>query len=209
MDATLQCRCGSVRGVVTNVAPSTVNRVVCYCDDCQAFMHHLGRADLLDAQGGTDIVQIAPAGVSFSEGQDHISGIRLSPRGVYRWYAGCCRTPLGNTLSPAIPFIGIVVQAFECDGQRPGELFGPAIGRIFGKYAIGHSPEGSMRLNPWLMARAISMVLGWRLRGRTWPHPFFDRMTRAPRYPLRILSGDEREALRLLCGPTPTGPSVP
>jgi hypothetical protein len=186
-----------------------VNRVVCYCDDCQAFIHHLGRADLLDAQGGTDIVQFAPAGVSFCEGQDHIVGIRLSPRGVYRWYANCCRTPLGNTLSTAIPFVGIVAQAFESDGQRPGELFGPAIGRIFGKYAIGRPPEGSTQLNPRLMARAVGMVLWWRLSGRTWPHPFFDHTTRQPRYPLRTLSRDEREALRLLCGPTPTGQSLP
>ena len=35
--------------------------MVCYCDDCQAFLHYLGRADLLDALGGTDIVQMAPA----------------------------------------------------------------------------------------------------------------------------------------------------
>ena len=58
---TLSCSCGEVRGLVTGVSPNTVNRVVCYCDDCQAFLHHLGRADLLDAHGGIDIVQVAPA----------------------------------------------------------------------------------------------------------------------------------------------------
>jgi hypothetical protein len=60
-NAALSCSCGDVRGLVTSVSPNTVNRVVCYCDDCQAFLHHLGRAELLDAQGGTDIIQIAPA----------------------------------------------------------------------------------------------------------------------------------------------------
>jgi len=75
----VRCRCGEVRGVVANASPRTVNRVVCYCDDCQAFAHQLGRADLLDAQGGTDIVQVAPAAVSFAQGQHRIVGLRLTP----------------------------------------------------------------------------------------------------------------------------------
>jgi hypothetical protein len=46
---------------VSNASPTEVNHVVCYCADCQAFIHHLGRSDLLNAHGDTDIVQIAPA----------------------------------------------------------------------------------------------------------------------------------------------------
>ena len=72
--ATLSCSCREVQGLVTNVSPTTVNRVICYCDDCQAFLHHLGRADLLDAHGGTDIVQVAPARLSFVHGQQPSSG---------------------------------------------------------------------------------------------------------------------------------------
>jgi hypothetical protein len=56
--AELRCRCEEVRGSVSNASPRTVNRVVRYCDDCQAFAHQLGRADLLDRHGGTDIVQV-------------------------------------------------------------------------------------------------------------------------------------------------------
>src|SRR5262245_65179137 len=74
-NATLSCRCGEVRGLVTRVSPNTVNRVVCYCDDCQAFLHHLGRAELLDAQGGTDIVQIAPGSLSFIQGKERLAGL--------------------------------------------------------------------------------------------------------------------------------------
>jgi len=68
--------------VVTSVSPSTVNRAVCYCDDCQAFLHHLGRADLLDAHGGIDIVQVAPARLSFVHGQERIVGLRLTSGGL-------------------------------------------------------------------------------------------------------------------------------
>jgi hypothetical protein len=35
ISAELRCRCGEVRGSVTNPSPRTVNRVVCYCDDYQ------------------------------------------------------------------------------------------------------------------------------------------------------------------------------
>ena len=203
-NATLQCRCGEVRGVVTDVSPNAVNRVVCYCDDCQAFLHHLGRADLLDAHGGTDIVQIAPASFSFVQGKERIVGLRLTPKGLYRWYASCCRTPLGNTVGPAIPFVGIVAQAFASETQKPDDLFGPAIGAIYGKYAVGGAPAGSRGPNLQLFARAISKVLAWRIRGRVWPHPFFQRETCLPDHPLTTLSEKEREALRPFCGPHPS-----
>src|SRR5437764_10728853 len=112
-DAELSCRCGQVRGRVKNAGPRTVNRVVCYCDDCQAFAHHLGRADLLDAHGGSDIVQVAPASLAFHRGAERIVGLRLTPKGLYRWYADCCKTPLGNTLGPAVPFVVLPANVFE------------------------------------------------------------------------------------------------
>jgi hypothetical protein len=202
--AELSCRCGEVRGWVADAAPRTVNRVVCYCDDCQAFAHHLGRADLLDAGGGSDIVQVAPASLTFVQGQDRIVGLRLTPKGLYRWYTSCCDTPVGNTVSPAIPFVGIVVQAFDGGAQRPDDAFGGPIGAIMGKFAIGNPPAGSKRMNLSLLLRAIRMMLGWRLRGRAWPHPFFRRDTRAPIYPVTVLSQSERDALRPFCGPRPT-----
>ena len=202
--AELRCRCGQVRGIVADASPDAVNRVVCFCEDCQAFAHQLDRADLLDANGGSDIVQVAPASLTFLQGQHHISGLRLTPKGLFRWYASCCKTPVGNTVSPAIPFVGIVVQAFDGGAQRADAVFGKPIGAIFAKYSIGDSPVGSKGISLSLMARAIRMVLGWRLRGRTWPHPFFARETGAPIYPVTVLSQPQREALRPLCGPHPT-----
>jgi len=201
-EAKLSCRCGEVEGVVTNASPQTVNRVVCYCDDCQAFLHRLGRADLLNAEGGTDIVQLAPASLTFTRGQDRIAGLRLTPRGLLRWHTTCCNTPVGNTLSPAVPFVGIVAQTFGA--ERAQSAFGAPIGAILGKYAIGTAPAGSTGINLALLLRAIAKVLGWRLRGRAWPHPFFHKQTREPLYPLTVLSNEQREALRPYCGPLPT-----
>jgi len=202
-NAELRCRCGSVHGIVSGASPSAVNRVVCYCDDCQAFAHRLGRADLLNAQGGSDIIQVAPASLTFTQGQDHIRGIRLTPKGLYRWYANCCNTPVGNTLSPAVPFVGIIACAFDHGTQRAEDVFGKPTGAILGKYAVGQAPAGSTGINLSLLVRAIGKVLGWRLGGRVWPHPFFRRDDGAAIYPLEVLASEDREALRPLCGPHP------
>lgn len=193
--------------MVANAAPRTANRVICYCDDCQAFAHHLNRAELLDAKGGSDIIQVAPATLTFVRGQDRIAGVRLAPKGLYRWHSTCCGTPLGNTVSPKIPFVGVMARTFDHGAQRADDVFGKPTGAILGKYAIGEVPAGSRGMPLGVVARALLKVAGWRLRGQAWPHPFFEKGKTVPVYPLRVLTRDEREALRPLCGPKPTGAS--
>lgn len=202
----LGCRCGEVHGWASGLSPRAVNRAVCYCEDCQAFLHYLGRSELLDVHGGSDIVQMAPRAVSFDRGMERIVAIRLTPKGMHRWYASCCKTPLGNTLTPSIPFIGMVPEVFRGapDARRRDELFGPSRGGIFGQHAIGGAPEGSTRLNLGMLAHALRLMLGWKLGGKTWPHPFFDHATRAPSYPVSTLAPNERAALRAKCGPNPS-----
>ena len=204
-DVELQCRCGKIHGWVREVAPGGVNRVVCYCDDCQAFLHHLGRAELLDEQGGSDIVQVAPSTIVFDRGSELVAGVRLTGKGLYRWYASCCKTPLGNTVTPALPFVGIVTELFQgAEGARPcDEVFGAPVGKILGRFAIGEPPPGSVRLNVRFLARVIRNLLGWKIRGKGWPHPFFDRASGEPKYAVTVLSRAERDALRPLCGPRP------
>ncbi|MEJ1934546.1 DUF6151 family protein [Nostoc sp. NIES-2111] len=201
--ATFACHCGAVRGTVGSTGPGAVNRVVCYCDDCQAFAHWLGRSDLLDQSGGSDIVQLAPASMAFTDGETNVAGIRLSPRGLFRFYTSCCHTPVGNMVGTGIPFVGVVAQAFFAEKQNPDSLFGPPIGAIKGEYAVGTPPAGSKGMPFGLMARAILKVLSWRMTGRAWPHPFFDRSTGKPNFPVTVVAPEDREQLRLLCGPRP------
>jgi hypothetical protein len=191
----LHCCCGAVRGQLADAVPASVNRVVCYCDDCQAFARYLDRIDLLDAYGGSDIVQVAPRSITFLVGTDKIVGLRLTAKGLYRFYATCCNTPLGNTVGPAIPFVGIVAQALENSAEKRDQTIGRPIGAIYGKYAVGVVPNASRKISPGLILRAIRMVVGWRLSGRAWPHPFFDRASGAPKYPVTVLSLEERRAI--------------
>ena len=207
--AELRCRCGEVRATVKDPSPRTVNRVICYCADCQAFAHQLGRADLLDSHGGTDIVQVAPASLTFLQGQDKIVGLRLSPKGLHRWYAHCCNTPVGNTVSPSIPFVGVVAQCFASERQTPDQLFGQPVGAILGKYAVGDVPKQVQGVSFGMILRALRLILSWRFSGKAWPHPFFDQATRQPRYPITVLTPEQRDALRPLCGPHPTAQPAP
>jgi hypothetical protein len=196
-----------VHGIVADPSPRSSNHVICYCADCQAFAHQLGRPDLLNDKGGSDIVQIAPATLRFTKGQDRIAGLRLTASGVYRWYASCCNTPVGNSMSPSLPFVGILAQSF--DPPRPDDFFGAPAGAVFGKFAVGEPPAGSTGPNLSLLLRAIGKVIGWRLRGKTWPHPFFARDTHAPIYPVTVIPHERREALRAFCGPQPTAQAMP
>jgi hypothetical protein len=206
----LGCRCGQVHGWVRGVSPSTVNRVFCYCDDCQAYLHFLERADLLDLHGGTDVVQVAPGNVAFDRGTERIVGLRLTPKGLHRWYASCCKTPLGNTLTPSLPFIGMPLEVLRgaADANRRDELFGKVRGAAFVKFAMGDVPTASIRTH-LLLVRFLAMVLGWKLRGKSWPHPFFDRATGTPSHPVATLSQAEREALRPKCGPMSSATAEP
>jgi hypothetical protein len=192
----LRCRCGTVRGVARGVTPGSVNRLFCYCDDCQAFAHHLGRADeVLDPHGGTEITQMSQAMVAFTAGTDRIAAMRLTPTGLLRWYAACCETPIGNTLnSRAVPFIGLI-HAFI---DAPSEALGPIRGRGWTKHAKGGRTAVPQDGLPEIVmvARMFAKMARWRLRGDHKRSPLFDAATGAPLVEPRVLGAAEREALR-------------
>jgi hypothetical protein len=118
-DLPLRCRCGHVRGVASEVSPSSGFRFLCYCKDCQAFARFLERADVLDAAGGTDIFQMPPARVTLTAGADALRCLPFSSK-VLRWYADCCRTPIGNTAADARFPVVAVIHCFmdhQADGR--------------------------------------------------------------------------------------------
>jgi hypothetical protein len=196
-DVPLRCRCAHVRGVARDVSPSAGNHVVCYCDDCQAFARFLGTPGILDANGGTDIYQLAPARVTIDEGQDALACVRLSPKGLLRWYAGCCKTPIANTVSARVPFVGLVQPIMDHDaaGLRREDALGPVLARAFARFAAGEPPGGAHAKVPlWLYFRFARTIGAWWLFARG-PSPFFDATTGAPRAAPRVLTPEERRAL--------------
>jgi hypothetical protein len=175
------------------------NRLVCYCDDCQAYARHLGTEGVADERGGTDIFQTTPSQLRIDAGADEIRCVRLSEKGLLRWYAGCCRTPVANTLSsPRVPFVGIVHSVFDTGaaGRSLDETLGKPIASIQGRFAIGGVPPGAhASAPPSLLLRSARLLLAAWLRGKGRPSPFFDARGTPVAVP-RVLTPEERAALR-------------
>jgi hypothetical protein len=193
----LRCRCGHVRGIADDVAPDGGFRFVCYCRDCQAFARLLGRPDVLDSAGGTDIFHMPAGRVTFSAGTDAVRCLHFTSR-VFRWYADCCRTPIANTAGPRFPVIGLIhsVMDHAADGRSRDEVLGAPLCRLF-----EHSATEPLRPNAppprsfGLVARRLPTLLGWWLRGLGRPNPFFDAHTNVPLSPPRVVTPSERAAL--------------
>ncbi len=186
-----------MRGVARKVSPSAGFRIVCYCKDCQAFARFLGRPDVLDAAGGTDIFQMATGRVTLTAGTEALRCLRLSDQGVFRWYADCCRTPIANSAGPSFPVIGVIHSFLdhETGGRSRDEVLGPPIGRLYENSAAGPLPPAAPPpLSFGISVRRALRALRWWLRGLNRPSPFFDDRTKAPRSPPHVLTPSERAA---------------
>ncbi len=170
----LQCRCGQVSGRAIKVTPAAATRVVCYCRDCQRFANWLDAAEqTLDSWGGTDIFQLPPARLQIHQGHEHIRCLRLSEKGLYRWYAGCCKTPIGNSLKPSVPLIGLI-SSFVSDSQAELKT-GPVCARVNLGGATAQIPSSLISAAPsrGYLLRLLGKMASWKLRGLGRPHPFF------------------------------------
>jgi hypothetical protein len=194
VDHPLQCRCGTVKGYVSR--PGSVNRAVCYCRDCQAFAHFLGRAnEILDSKGGSDIVQTTPACVTLTDGVETLACIRLTEKGLVRWYARCCSTPIGNTLADfKMSFVGLVHSCLDNAGKSLDESFGPVRMRVNTKSAKGEVHSSSLAATAGFM-RILAMLMRARLNGSYKRTAFFSPETGAPVATPKVLSRGEREQL--------------
>jgi hypothetical protein len=190
----IQCRCGTLKGQVSPAQGA--NRCVCYCRDCQAFAHFLGRADeILDASGGTDVIQTRAANVVFTEGKQALACMRLTPNGLLRWYSTCCNTPVGNTLANSkVSFVGLVHNCLEGTGPTLGDSFGPVQAYVNTRSAKGGAKSSPLALVAVIL-RFIAMVAGARMDGSYKRSPFFAVDTGAPIVAPKVLSPGERERL--------------
>jgi hypothetical protein len=200
-DLPIRCGCGALRGVLRETCCETGNRCVCYCDDCQSFAHFLGRADdVLDANGGTDIFQTSSGRLELSDGFENLECVRLTDSGMFRWYAGCCRTAIGNTPPTGrVPFVGLIHHCVDHagDGRSRDESIGPIQMRGFGRFAKGDRSEldafdgGPPEMGP----RVTAIVQRAIENGDVSRSAFFDARTDEPRVSPRILTTAELEAV--------------
>lgn len=194
MDVTLRCRCGEFEALLTS--PAAARRAVCYCRDCRAYTYFLERAgELLDAQGGSDVIAAQPHNLKITRGADRLACMSLSDKGLYRWYASCCRTPIANT--PRNPRMSYADVSTACVALPPAQLdatFGPATTRIQTRSAT--APVAPTRGPAFKAGLGIMReLLRSRFSGKWRENPFFKPGTDAPVAAPRVLSAKVRAML--------------
>lgn len=179
------CSCGKLAGSISAEAQRSGLRLVCFCPDCRANeLYHQQE----DPTEGVDLFQLAPHGIQITQGAEHLRLMRLGPKGLFRWYAGCCGTPFANTLvKPGLAFAGMRSDLFtdkEALGKIRARSFVPRPGKP-------PRNEGMLRMVYGIFARIITA----RLSGLWRQTPFFDVETGKPVAPAEVLSKEERARL--------------
>jgi len=190
----IQCSCGTLKGTLSR--PESVNRCVCYCRDCQAFAHFLKReADVLDELGGTDILQTLPRYVAFTKGAENLACMRLTEKGLLRWYARCCNTPIGNTLPNfKMSFVGLIHTCLRAGDGSLDNAFGPIRLRVHTGNAKGASkPKSGGFATSFL--RLMGMMLRARIDGSFKTTPFFSAESGAPIVTPKVLNTEELQEI--------------
>lgn len=135
----IQCDCGKFQALLKHFPKASPGRLVCYCDDCQSYAKKIGREDILDEFGGTEVIPAYPNDFVIQEGKEHLKCFKLSPKGLHRWTAACCNTPIVNTM-PKFPWLGIPRNVYTNADSNALAAFGKVRSRIKGKFKTGDAP---------------------------------------------------------------------
>lgn len=188
----LSCACGQVQGKTKSVNAQSGNRIHCCCADCQKFAVFLEQEDkILDQYGATDIFQIPIAHLFINQGHEQLALMRLTPKGLNRWYTKCCNTPIGNTLGAKAPFIGIIHNFMQHTNNRDQEL-GKTRGHIHCQSATQPVPAPLQVSFFKISMRVLGKLISWKLKGLNQPSAFFDRDGRAVCKP-KVLNNSSNE----------------
>ena len=172
----LKCNCGEVKGSAINVTPSSGSRVVCCCSDCQAFAMYLNcNTRIVDEFGGTEVFQMSQSQLKIQQGQDKLKSMRLTKKGLLRWYTSCCNTPIGNTMNANIPFVGVIHSFIDVPSRD--SVLGPIRAFVQTQHANGvpDYPRHSAKFPIGITARIIWKMLLWKLQGMHKPSVFFGK----------------------------------
>lgn len=164
------CRCGALTGRVAPAGPGHGSRLLCYCKDCRAAAIHLGAGGLVRTSGGVDLYQTRPDRVRLISGTEHLACLRLSPKGMLRWYASCCNTPLANTMPTRNPpFVSL-----SCAVVKDAGVLGPVVAHL--NTASAKAGTGAPTRDTGMARMVLALLgraLGAYLSGNSKVSPFF------------------------------------
>lgn len=173
----IKCSCGQVKAEIKNFPKNSPGRLVCYCDDCQKFLKQINRMELMDECGGSEIIPIYPTDLKIIEGKEKLQCLRLTSKGLFRWYTSCCQTPFGN-IRAGFPWLGLLSEVYESSDL---EKLGPIRSRVAGKFALSPPPAGTpdnMKLKD-IFVVAPFLIKGFLLKKST-PSIYFIEDNKTP-----------------------------
>jgi hypothetical protein len=144
----------------------------------------------MDAAGGSEVFARARSALRIDRGLESLACVRLSAKGLHRWYAACCRTPLCNSL-PSIPYVGVLGSALDPNWER--DEVGPSQPINTSHTLIPLAPHSKFPLA--LVLKSLRLMFGWWYRERKLGSVLFDAAGKPTVNPL-VLSATERAALR-------------
>jgi hypothetical protein len=188
MSHPIRCQCGAFRGEVGSGA--SVIHAVCYCKDCRAYAIHLGKPDrVLDAMGGTEVVATQARHVSFTHGAGDLACLSLGPKGVLRWYARCCHTPIANTPRDwRLPYVGFVHSSLA----KPLETSFPPVQMHVNTRSAKGKPPAMIGSEALALLGFLPRLIAGRLTGSYRRTPFFSG-NGVPVVSVQLLTPAERE----------------
>ena len=191
MNHRLQCQCGALAGHVSHI--DTALRGVCYCRDCRAYSHHLGKqAEVHDSFGGAEFVATQAKHVSLTEGTQHLACLSLSGKGLLRWYAKCCNTPIANTTRNwKLSYVGIVHSCLKADAASFERAF-PRLQMRVNTGGARQAPPGMALQTMTALAGFMPRVMASGLNGSYRQTPFFSGPEGVPVASVTVLSEAER-----------------
>ncbi len=152
----IKCDCGKFQASILDPS-SSPGRLVCYCDDCQNYLNKLGKNNLLDSYGGTDIIPFYPSDIQIEKGIDQLCCNQLSDSGLSRWSTHCCGSPIVNTKAK-FPWAGFMASSVVDQEGR----FSKIKSRVMGKFSYGR-PE--FKISQKLSLKDALVVLPFILKG--------------------------------------------
>ena len=144
----LSCKCGQVQGALRDVSPDVVNRVLCYCDDCQSAAKQIdalpGGHSGVSSDGGTVSKLFRKDTVSCVRGEELLKGHKLRPGSpATRDLATCCNSNMTTRFDNWLPFTAVRTHSVNVESVQP-ELC------INTKFA----PDATKPKNPIALARS-------------------------------------------------------
>ncbi|WOI57415.1 DUF6151 family protein [Palleronia sp. LCG004] len=165
-DANWTCRCGAFAMRVDGLPGSGVP-AVCYCADCRAFARLHGDGETLDQAGGVVLQSTTADRIVILKGSEHLACERLTARGPFRWFVGCCDTPVGNGAPMrGVPFFSVIAARLAGTPPRP-------VARLHRGGATGKVPRPRGSTYAFILGVA-RRVAASRLSGRWRDTPFFN-----------------------------------